>query len=78
MITQRKSSRSFSKMFVTRVVMATFFLMGLSLFTNSAETIITAGFTMIASLFGIYAGVGHMDLRKTVDLEPVESERSDA
>lgn len=64
----KKSNRTFSKRFVFVNVVLTWALMFFSVIHQQAEHVIAGGFALIATLFGVYAGVGHLDFRKAVEL----------
>lgn len=57
------SSRRFSKRLVAVNIVLTWILMFLSVVYQQAEHVIAGGFALIGSIFGIYAGVGHLDFR---------------
>ena len=64
----KKSARAFSKRIVVTNMILVWALMFLAVVLDQAEHVISGGFALIGVLFGVYAGVGHMDFRKAVEL----------
>lgn len=63
-----KSSRSFTKLFVSGNLFLIWVAILGSIYTGQAEFVTSEGFALIGALFGIYTGVGHMDYRKAIEL----------
>lgn len=63
-----KSSRSFSKRMVVANIVLIWALMFVSVVYGQAEHVINGGMALIGTLFGVYAGVGHLDYRKAIEL----------
>lgn len=64
----KKSNRTFSKRLVIINVALAWMLMFASVIWQQAEYVIGGGFALIGTMFGVYAGVGHLDFRKAVEL----------
>jgi hypothetical protein len=64
----QKSSRRFTKVVVVVNLILVWVLMFTSIVFQQAEFVIAGGFALIGTLFGLYAGIGHLDFRKAVEL----------
>lgn len=64
----KKSSRRFTKIIIVTNLVLIWLLMFASIIYQQAEYVISSGFALIGTLFGIYTGVGHLDFRKAVEL----------
>lgn len=63
-----KSSRRFTKLVVVSNLVLIWLLMFTSVVFQQAEHVISGGFALIGTLFGLYTGIGHLDFRKAVQL----------
>lgn len=63
-----KSTRTFSKRMVMANILLIWILMFAAIVFGQAEHVINGGFALIGTLFGVYAGVGHLDYRKAIEL----------
>lgn len=73
--TQEKSKRTFSKRLIVANIAAAWVTLAVSFFTNNVEAIITHVFSFVTVNVGIYAGIGHMDYRKILDVTERAAER---
>ena len=63
-----KSSRKFTKTIVVFNLVMIWVLMLSSVYYQQAEHVVAPAVALIGTIFGIYAGVGHLDFRKAVEL----------
>lgn len=64
----KTSKRRFSKWVIGANIALAWGVIYVGIVTGQAEVVIAPGMTLVGSLFGIYAGVGHLDMRKAVQL----------
>lgn len=64
----KTSRRRFSKVVLTLNIALTWGLIYLSVIYGQSSHVVPGALALIGTLFGIYAGVGHLDMRKAVQL----------
>ena len=64
----KKSTRRFSKWMVGGNVVLIWGAIYLSVIYGQAAEIVPSSMALIGTLFGFYTGIGHLDMRKAVEL----------
>ncbi|MTH61220.1 hypothetical protein [Paracoccus litorisediminis] len=64
----KKSSRRFSKWVMGVNIALTWGLIYLAVIYGQTEQVVPGALALIGSLFGLYTGVGHLDMRKAAQL----------
>ena len=62
----QKANRSFSKRILVANLALAWGAIYLAIFHQQAEWVAASGFGLVLTLYGLYTGIGHMDMRAAV------------
>lgn len=69
---RKASRRTFSKQMLLLNLVMVWVMVMVSMLTKQAEYVIPSAMTTIGALYGLYAGVGHLDYRKALQAQILE------